>query len=57
LQKLDRGAVILDGAGAALQGKERPYIFYYWDISDANMMAFRPGKVDIVVNHAGMHAA
>jgi hypothetical protein len=43
LQRLDRGSDVLDGAGAALQGKERPYIFYYWDISRANMMAFRQG--------------
>jgi hypothetical protein len=43
LQRMDRGNDILDGAGAALQGKERPYIFYLWDISRANMMAFRQG--------------
>jgi hypothetical protein len=38
-----RGEEILDGAGAALQGKERNYIFHYWDISKANMMAFSQG--------------
>lgn len=43
LQKLNRGNDILDGAGAALQGKERDYIFYFWDVSRANMMAFRMG--------------
>ena len=43
LQKLGRGAEILDGAGAALQGKERDYIFYLWDINRGNMGAFRQG--------------
>ena len=43
LRKLGRGNDVLDGAGAALQGKERPYIFYLWDISRSNMMAFRQG--------------
>lgn len=43
LSRLDRGTDVLDGAGAALQGKERPFIFYLWDISRANMMAFRQG--------------
>lgn len=43
LEKLGRGQDILDGAGAALQGKEREYIFYFWDISRANMLAFRQG--------------
>jgi hypothetical protein len=43
LAKMDRGSDVLDGAGAALQGKERPYIFYFWDISRSNMMAFRQG--------------
>ncbi len=43
LTRLDRGNDVLDGAGAALQGKERPYIFYLWDISRGNMMAFRQG--------------
>lgn len=43
LARLDRGSDVLDGAGAALQGKERPYIFYLWDISRSNMMAFRQG--------------
>jgi hypothetical protein len=43
LQRLGRGVDILDGAGAALQGKERDYIFYYWDISRSNMAAFRQG--------------
>ncbi len=43
LDKLGRGTDVLDGAGAALQGKERPYIFYLWDINRGNMMAFRQG--------------
>lgn len=43
LRKLDRGSDILDGAGAALQGKERDYIFYFWDINKGNMMAFSQG--------------
>jgi hypothetical protein len=43
LEKLGRGKDVLDGAGAALQGKERPYIFYLWDINRGNMMAFRHG--------------
>jgi hypothetical protein len=43
LQHMDRGADVLDGAGAALQGKERPYIFYLWDIARSNMMAFKQG--------------
>ncbi|MBF0443711.1 MAG: DNA2/NAM7 family helicase, partial [Oligoflexales bacterium] len=43
LRKLGRGEDVLDGAGAALQGKEREYIFYLWDVSRANMMSFRHG--------------
>lgn len=43
LRRLGRGNDILDGAGAALQGKERDYIFYLWDINRSNMMAFRQG--------------
>jgi hypothetical protein len=43
LARVDRGSDVLDGAGAALQGKERPYIFYLWDMSRSNMMAFRQG--------------
>ncbi len=43
LRRLNRGEDILDGAGAALQGKERDYIFYLWDINRSNMMAFRQG--------------
>lgn len=43
LQKMDRGSELLDGAGAALQGKERKYIFYYWDVTKGNMLAFRQG--------------
>ena len=43
LRRLNRGDDILDGAGAALQGKERDYIFYLWDINRSNMMAFRQG--------------
>ena len=43
LHRLGRGNDVLDGAGAALQGKERPFIFYLWDINRGNMMAFRQG--------------
>lgn len=43
LEKLNRGQDILDGAGAALQGKERDYIFYLWDINKGNIAAFRQG--------------
>ncbi len=43
LMKLRRGDDVLNGAGAALQGKERDYIFYFWDISRGNMMAFTQG--------------
>ena len=43
LSKLNRGSDILDGAGAALQGKERDYIFYLWDINKSNMKSFRQG--------------
>ena len=43
LRKLNRGEEILDGAGAALQGKERDYIFYLWDITRYNLSAFKQG--------------
>lgn len=43
LSKLDRGDDVLDGAGAALQGKERDYIFYFWDITRYNIGAFKQG--------------
>ena len=43
LRKLNRGEDILDGAGAALQGKERDYIFYFWDATRYNMGAFKQG--------------
>lgn len=43
LQKMGRGEDILDGAGAALQGKEREYMFYLWDIYPGNLMAFKQG--------------
>ena len=43
LRKLNRGDDILDGAGAALQGKERDYIFYLWDITRYNLGAFKQG--------------
>ena len=46
LLKLNRGNDVLDGAGASLQGKERDYIFYLWDISKSNMLAFRQGDED-----------
>lgn len=42
LRKLN-GEDILDGAGAALQGKERDYIFYLWDVTRYNMGAFKQG--------------
>jgi len=43
LTKMGRGKDVLDGAGAALQGKERNYIFYLWDINKGNMRSFRQG--------------
>lgn len=43
LERLGRGDDVLDGAGAALQGKERPFIFYLWDVNRGNMTAFRQG--------------
>jgi hypothetical protein len=43
LQKINRGKDVLDGAGAALQGKERDYIFYYWDTVRSNMQSFVQG--------------
>ena len=43
LRALDRGEDILDGAGAALQGKERDYIFYLWDVTRYNLRSFRQG--------------
>lgn len=43
LHKLNRGDDVLDGAGAALQGKERDYIFYLWDITRHNLGAFKQG--------------
>ncbi|MFW2373777.1 MAG: AAA domain-containing protein [Gammaproteobacteria bacterium] len=45
LTKLKRGDDVLDGAGAALQGKERDYIFYLWDITRYNLGAFKQGDV------------
>ena len=43
LSEMNRGEHILHGAGAALQGKERDYIFYLWDITRYNMAAFAQG--------------
>ncbi|MGQ9426400.1 AAA domain-containing protein [Gilvimarinus sp. F26214L] len=43
LRKLKRGEDVLDGAGAALQGKERDYIFYLWDMTRHNLGAFKQG--------------
>jgi len=43
LQKINRGNDVLDGAGAALQGKERDYIFYLWDVTRGNLKFFRQG--------------
>lgn len=43
LAKMNRGEELLDGAGAALQGKERDYIFYLWDITRYNLAAFTQG--------------
>jgi hypothetical protein len=43
LKKLNRGEDVLDGAGAALQGKERDYIFYFWDVTRYNIGAFKQG--------------
>lgn len=43
VQNVGRGEQLLDGAGAALQGKERDYIFYLWDITRYNLGAFSQG--------------
>ncbi len=43
LNQLPRGSDVLDGAGAALQGKERKYIFYLWDVTRYNLSNFRQG--------------
>ena len=43
MRRLHRGSDVLDGAGAALQGKERKYIFYLWDITRYNIANFRQG--------------
>ncbi|TQV81222.1 hypothetical protein FKG94_08955 [Exilibacterium tricleocarpae] len=43
LRKVNRGEDILDGAGAALQGKERDYVFYFWDITRYNLSAYKQG--------------
>ena len=40
---MKRGNDVLDGAGAALQGKERKYIFYPWDINRYNLAFFKQG--------------
>ncbi|MDX1353175.1 MAG: hypothetical protein R3254_09195, partial [Thiomicrorhabdus sp.] len=43
IREVNRGENLLDGAGAALQGKERDYIFYLWDITRYNIGAFKQG--------------
>lgn len=43
LRSMKRGDDVLDGAGAALQGKERDLIFFLWDITRANFQAFMQG--------------
>nr|MBX2857852.1 UvrD-helicase domain-containing protein [Cellvibrionaceae bacterium] len=43
LSQMNRGESILHGAGAALQGKERDYIFYFWDMTRYNTAAFAQG--------------
>jgi hypothetical protein len=43
LRSMKRGEDVLDGAGAALQGKERDLIFFLWDITRANFQAFMQG--------------
>lgn len=43
LARLNRGDDILSGAGRELQGKERDYIFYYWDCQRSNFAAFKQG--------------
>jgi hypothetical protein len=43
LNKMNRGNHVLHGAGAALQGKERDYIFYFWDITRYNLGVFAQG--------------
>ena len=40
---MKRGDDLLDGAGAALQGKERDLIFFLWDITRPNLQAFMQG--------------
>jgi hypothetical protein len=47
LKRLNRGNEILHGAGAELQGKERDYIFYFWDITKGNMGAFAQGDDEL----------
>lgn len=43
LARLKRGKDILSGAGAALQGKERDFIFYFWDCYRGNFASFKQG--------------
>lgn len=43
LRSIKRGDDVLDGAGAALQGKERDLIFFLWDITRPNLQAFMQG--------------
>jgi hypothetical protein len=43
IRSMRRGADVLDGAGAALQGKERDLIFFLWDVTRGNLQAFMQG--------------
>ena len=60
LAKLRRGRDVLDGAGAALQGKERDYIFYLWDVTRHNLKFFamgdditkRKGELNVLMTRA-----
>lgn len=60
LSKLRGGGAVLDGAGAALQGKERDYIFYLWDVTRHNLKFFsmgdditkRKGELNVLMTRA-----
>lgn len=60
LSKLRGGGAVLDGAGAALQGKERDYIFYLWDVTRQNLKFFamgdditkRKGELNVLMTRA-----
>jgi hypothetical protein len=60
LSQLRGGGAVLDGAGAALQGKERDYIFYLWDVTRHNLKFFamgdditkRKGELNVLMTRA-----